>query len=300
MAHATPSAASRRQGLGDDRADARRSSMERWQFIRWGIAASVLAHIVIAALIFLSTGVRRFEPPAPEVVAVDIVDPDEPAKAPEPAPSPSPTPDLALPKPDVSPAAAAPAPAPAQQPTPAPTREAKAPQPPEPQPQTQPSAQPQAPAPSPAAPSYIPAQPDLTVKYGVMLGLPPPLPPLSASGDGSEDGKDAGPSANTNLSANLVAPFRQHLKSCSKLPASVSRSDNIMVKLRVIMTPDGRLAIEPDLIEGDVKNPLKALELKKAAIAALAGCQPYTMLPRDRYREWKVLELSFTPQDFVD
>lgn len=294
MAHATPSAASRRQGLGDDRADARRSSMERWQFIRWGIAASVLAHIVIAALIFLSTGVRRFEPPAPEVVAVDIVDPDEPAKAPEPAPSPSPTPDLALPKPDVSPAAAAPAPAPAQQPTPAPTREAKAPQPPEPQPQTQPPA----PAPSPAAPSYIPAQPDLTVKYGVMLGLPPPLPPLSASGDGSEDGKDAGPSANTNLSANLVAPFRQHLKSCSKLPASVSRSDNIMVKLRVAMMPDGRLAAEPVLIAGTAS--VKALDLKQSAVQALTACQPYTMLPPDRYREWKVLELSFTPQDFVD
>lgn len=281
--------------------------MERWQFIRWGIAASVLAHIVIAALIFLSTGVRRFEPPAPEVVAVDIVGPDEPAKAPEPAPSPSPTPDLALPKPDASPAsaAAAPAPAPAQQPTPAPTREAKAQPPPEPQPQTTPSAQPPTPAPAPApsptasaAPSYIPAQPDLTVKYGVMLGLPPPLPPLPASGDSPDDGKDAGPSANTNLSANLVAPFRQHLKSCSKLPASVSRSDNIMVKLRVAMMPDGRLAAEPVLIAGTAS--VKALDLKQSAVQALTACQPYAMLPPDRYREWKVLELSFTPQDFVD
>ncbi|WP_316184877.1 hypothetical protein [Bradyrhizobium sp. SZCCHNRI1003] len=285
--------------------------MERWQFIRWGIAASVLAHIVIAALIFLSTGVRRFEPPAPEVVAVDIVDPDEPAKAPEPAPSPSPTPDLALPKPDVSPnsAASASAAAPAPQPAPTPTRETKAqpPSQPQPQPKAPAQAEPQtaAPAPTPmptpsAAPSYVPPEPDLTVKYGVMLGLPPPLPPLPASGNGADESKDAGPSASTNLAANLTGPFRQHLRSCSKLPPSVSRSDNIMVKLRVIMTPDGRLAVEPDLIEGDVNNPLKALELKKAAIAALAVCQPYTMLPRDRYREWQVLELSFTPQDFVD
>ena len=29
------------------------------------------------------------------------------------------------------------------------------------------------------------------------------------------------------------------------------------------------------------------------------ACQPYAMLPADRYGEWKVLDLSFTPQDFA-
>jgi hypothetical protein len=33
---------------------------------------------------------------------------------------------------------------------------------------------------------------------------------------------------------------------------------------------------------------------------ALQACQPYAMLPADRYREWKVLDLNFTPQDFVN
>ncbi|MGJ4944671.1 hypothetical protein ACQR1W_29185 [Bradyrhizobium sp. HKCCYLS1011] len=283
--------------------------MERWPFIRWGIAASVLAHIVAAALIFLSTDVRRFEAPAPEAVAVDIVESDEPEKPLQPAPSPSPSPDLALPKPDTSStsptAAPAPAPAPASAPTPqpTPTREAKAQPPSQPQAQPQPPPETQqtpTPAPTPApssAPSYVP-QPDLTVKYGVMLGLPPPLPPLPASGNDADESKDAGPSASTNLAANLTGPFRQHLRSCSKLPASVSRSDNIMVKLRVVMTPDGRLAADPVLLAGTAS--VKALEMKQSAVRALAACQPYAMLPPDRYREWKVLELSFTPQDFVD
>jgi len=34
------------------------------------------------------------------------------------------------------------------------------------------------------------------------------------------------------------------------------------------------------------------------AIRALQACQPYAMLPADRYGEWKVLDLSFTPRDF--
>lgn len=284
-----------------------KSSMERWQFIRWGIAASVLVHLVIAALIFVSTDVRRFDPPAAEVVAVDIVDPDPPETTPQASPSPSPSPDLALPKPDASstPAAAPPpspaaAPQPAASPQPAPpaARDEKPSQPTA-------SAQPQTPAASPspattpqAAPSYVPAEPDLTVKYGVMLGLPPPLPPLPQAEAGSKEGDAPAPSASSNLAANLTGAFRQQLKRCSKLPGSVSRSDNIMVRLRVVMTPNGRLAAEPDVIE--VTNPIKAVALKQAAVEALMACQPYAMLPPDRYKEWKVLELSFTPQDFVN
>lgn len=282
-----------------------KSSMERWQFIRWGIAASVLVHVVIAAVIFLSTDVRRFEPPTAEEVAVDIVDPDPPLTTPEAAPSPSPSPELTLPKPDVSSApssapassAAAPQPAPSQSPVPPAARD-EGPQ----QPKAAAQAQPQPPAPAPmpqAGPSYVPAEPDLTVKYGVMLGLPPPLSPLPDADTGPKEGDaPAGSSASSNLAANLTGAFREHLKRCSKLPGSVSRSDNIMVKLRVVMTPNGRLAAEPDVIE--VTNPIKAVALKQAAVNALTACQPYAMLPPDRYKEWKVLELSFTPQDFLN
>jgi len=291
--------------------------MERWQFIGWGIAASVLAHILLAGTIVLSTNVRTYDLVAPDPIPVDVVT-EEPEKAPEPTPTPTPTPspDLTLPNPAASPspqtapsqqAAAQPEPQPQPSPPPQPTPrdtpkpQAKAAPQPQPQPQSQPSPQPQPPVPSaspepPRSQSYIPAQPDLTVKYGVMLGLPEVLPPLARSADKNDDDKDAGSTATSNLATDLVAKFRGHLRTCSRLPASISSADNVRVKLRVIMSPDGRLAAEPDVIE--VVSPLKALQLKQAAVTALAACQPYSMLPPDRYREWRVLELSFTPQDF--
>jgi hypothetical protein len=129
-----------------------------------------------------------------------------------------------------------------------------------------------------------------------MLGLPDPLSLSGAPGGKPEEGLGAGPSATSSLATSLVAALRSHLRSCSRLPPSVKPSDNVMVKLRVMMTPDGRLAAEPDLLE--VKSPLKGVDLKQAAASALMACQPYTMLPADRYGEWKMLELSFTPQDF--
>jgi hypothetical protein len=293
--------------------------MERSLVIRLGIAASILVHLLVVAVIFLSTDVRQYEQAAPEDVAVDIVDADEPEK-PEPVPSPSPSSDLTLAdRFSTSSSSAAPAQQPPQPPA---TREAAAqPQPQQQPPQAQPPQpqqaqppqpqqaqspqpqQPQQPSPSPAPSStpsqsqgYIPAQPDITVKYGVMLGLPDPLSLSGAPGGKPEEGLGAGPSATSSLATSLVAALRSHLRSCSRLPPSVKPSDNVMVKLRVMMTPDGRLAAEPDLLE--VKSPLKGVDLKQAAARALTACQPYTMLPADRYGEWKMLELSFTPQDF--
>ena len=46
-----------------------------------------------------------------------------------------------------------------------------------------------------------------------------------------------------------IAEFRRHLKTCSTLPKEIAPSDKVAIKLRVLMTPDGRLGAEPALIE---------------------------------------------------
>ncbi len=145
-------------------------------------------------------------------------------------------------------------------------------------------AQPAAPSPPvPPAP-----EPDITVKYGVLLGLP-------AAGGSSDF--DAPAIDIAKIATDNIAAFRRHLKSCSSLPASVAPSDKVRIVLRVALTRDGRLAAEPALIEASasVKGPL----LMQKAMEALQTCQPYAMLPADKYDEWKVLDLAFTPHDFV-
>ena len=191
-----------------------------------------------------------------------------------------------------------------QQPQPQQSQQPQPPQQPQPQPQPQAAQQqpqtPPAPAQS-ASLGYVPPEPDVTVKYHVFLGLPPdlsaapPLPPSSGNKPG--DGIDATASEKANIALSAIAEFRRHLKTCSKLPAALTPSDNVHVKLRVMMRPDGKLAAEPILIEGTAS--MKGLELKQGAVNALMACQPYAMLPADRYGEWKVLDLSFTPDDFT-
>jgi hypothetical protein len=153
-----------------------------------------------------------------------------------------------------------------------------------------------APLPAPVQPAYHAAQPDLSVKYPdfsakyhMWVGLPQDRP---------GDGFDAPATEKADVAEGLISEFRRHLKTCSTLPKEIAPADKVAIKLRVRMTPEGRLAAEPVLIEASasMKGPL----LLQSAISALRACQPYAMLPPDHYQEWKVLDLNFTPQDFIN
>ena len=65
----------------------------------------------------------------------------------------------------------------------------------------------------------------------------------------------------------------------------------------LVEPPDGRLAAPPMLVEASASA--KGPALMESAVSALQACQPYSMLPADKYREWKVLDLNFTPDDFT-
>lgn len=201
-----------------------------------------------------------------------------------------------------------------QQPSPPKPREADAqPQQPPPQAQPQPMAQPplqatpqppKQPPPSQAMqqpqtappPAYQAPAPDVTVRYGVMLGLPPALPPELPKGASKDDGGDARDSIGAKLPPEIIAEFRRHLRSCAKLPAGVDPADNVQIKLRTVFATDGTLAREPILMAAPPSA--KGVALVKSAMSALQSCQPYKMLPADKYGEWKVLDLPFSPKDF--
>jgi hypothetical protein len=149
--------------------------------------------------------------------------------------------------------------------------------------------------PQAAPPAYRAPEPDVTVKYGVMLGLPPELPPAPKDAP-KDDGGDAKDSIGAKLPPEVIAELRRHLRSCSKLPAEVAPTDAVHIRLRAVLATDGTLARPPILIEAPPST--KGVAIVQSAMSALQACQPYKMLPVDKYEEWKVMDLSFTPQDF--
>ena len=107
---------------------------------------------------------------------------------------------------------------------------------------------------------------------------------------------DAAAASSANISVESAKALREHLKTCSILPKSISPNDNVKLVLRVTFLRNGKLAKEPLLISGSASE--KGPALLKSATDALLACQPYSELPADKYDEWKMLDLSFSPKDF--
>jgi len=248
-----------------------------------GMAVSIAAHLTVLTVGLGYAGVRPFETAPVEAIAVDLVTPAEVKEATPEAP-PSEIPDLST-KEEPAPASKPAAPPPPQQAAAMPAApSAVTPKAEAKRAAVQPAAATSSPAPQP---SWRPPEPDLSVKYQVNLGLP--------ARPGGDD-FDASAMSIAKVETSDIARFRDYVKTCSILPAGVAPTDNVKIVIRATFIPDGHLRTAPVLIEASAsaKGPL----LMQAAIKALQECQPYAVLPADKYDEWKVLDLSFTPRDF--
>ena len=261
--------------------------------------------MVILTIGLIFAGANPFDYVPAEAITVEIVSPDEvvagpdnsataPAGGPEIAPSSEPAASQATPPSTPQPTPQSSQPTPPQATTPPDQRTARqASAPTQAAPSSPPSFVPwfQRP-PEPPPPEPPPPAETHELNPADMFGMPLAMP------DGRLGGSfDAAAIDKAEISNDNIAAFHQHLKTCSKLPAGVSVADDVKAVVRVFLKPDGTLAARPEAIRVDGVSRGGG-ELYQSIVVALRKCQPFNMLPPDRYEEWKVFDLSFTPQSF--
>ena len=127
-------------------------------------------------------------------------------------------------------------------------------------------------------------------------GVAETMAELALVGGALGGGFAAPPVAALEASYDFTAPFRERISSCATLPAGVSPQDKVSAGVRVFLNRDGSLASLPRPTR-PMASP-KEQALLQAAIEALEKCQPYTMLPPDKYKLWRVLDLDVFPLNF--
>jgi hypothetical protein len=288
--------------------------------MRHGVIISAAGHVAAVVLAVLFTGANPFDSVATEAIAVDIISPsevppDQPqVDAPETLPQP----------PQVSPPQFDPrfelALTPQPQSPPPPSTATKPVQPAQPRARDQQSGSPPAshsgapraaakPA-APVPPEGLPVQPPppaaqetgkdataaatagtrQTTNVADLFGMPLTLPDGRLGG-----GFDAPAIETTKIERSSVDAFRAHLKTCAALPAGIAPSEKISLVVHVSLNADGTLAGPPTLMEASAspKGPI----LLQSLLRGLRKCQPYNMLPADKYREWKSIDIRVTPDD---
>jgi hypothetical protein len=257
--------------------------------MRSGFAISFIGHVAVVTLGLFFAGAKPFDSRPAQTISVDIVSPDDIRPAAGEPGLPEATPAFAaLTPPAPSPAASA-AESAAAWPYPAlqPSAQAKPRLNPAPV-ARQPVIPPQPFELAHPPPAAAPQKPNIANVFGLPLTLPD---------GGLGGGFDAPAIDKANISADDITTFREHLKTCLTRPESIAPTDKIRVVLRVFLKPDGMLAATPTLIEASAST--KGPALMESVIHGLQACQPYAMLPANKYPEWKVLDLSFTPLDFA-
>ena len=149
-------------------------------------------------------------------------------------------------------------------------------------PQTQLAAQPPAPDPQPTGPREMP--PDMN-RLAEMLGLPIG----EAAPSGTAD-------ARMNKFTEGVREFKAQVKKCLTLPPGVAPNQRIKMVIRVELTRQGALAQDPAVM--DAANPAIGYPLMQSVMRALRQCAPYS-LPADKYKEWRVLDIDFSPDQMT-
>jgi hypothetical protein len=108
---------------------------------------------------------------------------------------------------------------------------------------------------------------------------------------------DARKAMAVELRQEEITAFKAHLRKCWRLPPDVATASTTRVVMRVTLNPNGGLAGEPALVEASAAED--GPDVFQAALRAIVGCAPYAFLPRDRYKQWQVLDVGISPRDMA-
>jgi hypothetical protein len=260
---------------------------------RKGLVISAIGHLGLLAVGLLYLGASAHEAPPPDATLVELVRPQD-----IPHFSGAPT-DLRTSGID--------APAPKSQPAVRP-QEAK-PQPEQKEQKQQREEQKSA----PPQPKALPLpQMEVGEAMNAPLEQPPPDPPPPAEAqtpDAAESaaqraqlallggqlggGFNAPPVESPVVGYDYTEPFRRVVSACAPGVPSVDPRERISVRIRVFLNRDGTLTRAPLIRES---NPTTKQEAMMQSFAAgLAKCQPYTMMPQEKYDQWKEIDLVVYP-----
>ena len=283
--------------------------------MRGAIAISAVLHVSIIVIAYfgvpeLSDGAEVTSVPIPVelVMIAEVTTPPPPKVKPEPAEAEPEAQVTAPPPAEVEVPAVAPRPIEeepeeAPEPTPLPKEKPEVVEP-APEPKPKPVAKRLAPAPRHKPERHPDFDPD---RIAALLNKdqdeppPPRIEPEEepAPPETEEPAPDLAARVRDMLSISPVDDIRRQFRSCWSFPGGARAPEDLIVKVRIRLKPDGDLIGEPRVVEtGRLGDPFFRAAAE-AAVRAVHKCTPLKRLPQLDYNEWNEIELTFDPREMV-
>jgi len=97
------------------------------------------------------------------------------------------------------------------------------------------------------------------------------------------------------LSQNEIDALRERIKQCWQPPLGAEDAQDLQVVFHVMFNQNGTVLRGPDVVEGAPSSlgPIFA----ESARRAILQCQPYTMLHKEHYAQWRDMDMVFNLRD---
>ena len=126
----------------------------------------------------------------------------------------------------------------------------------------------------------------------------PPAPPQAEIAETPQKGLGAQTASTIDLRDALLAQIRE----CWNVPVGAPTPEKLIVQVRVFLARDGSLAqpplLEPQTRAAAASNPYMRTAAE-AALRAVNVCEPYKLLPTDRYDAWREIVMTFDPSRMI-
>ena len=99
------------------------------------------------------------------------------------------------------------------------------------------------------------------------------------------------------LSQSEIDALRARLAQLWNPPAAAANPQELIVKIRIKIGRDGKLAGPPMVLTSGRGNVFEAA--RDGAVRALFQAQPFEMLKPEHYDLWKEMEITFDPRDMI-
>ncbi|SON57143.1 hypothetical protein HDIA_3602 [Hartmannibacter diazotrophicus] len=104
---------------------------------------------------------------------------------------------------------------------------------------------------------------------------------------GTATGRDVG-----QMTANELEALRARIFECWVPPVGAN-TDGIRVPIRMTLNPDGSLNGPPEALE--IPGGPYGQVVAEAALRAIRRCAPYDFMPPEKFDQWSVVNINFTP-----
>ncbi|MDD9798817.1 MAG: cell envelope integrity protein TolA [Alphaproteobacteria bacterium] len=115
---------------------------------------------------------------------------------------------------------------------------------------------------------------------------PPPLPQEPSQ-------------AVAKLSINEIDRLRIQIRQCWRVPAGALAADDLIVRIRVGLHPDGSISNGPYVVNRARLGDRYFRAAAESVLRAIRRCQPFQM-PAAKYQNWRELELNFDPSKMLN